>query len=131
MGNPTCSKEGRVLCSSLQQLQRKHGGLDKQVLVGGGLDKGFRTSSQRSGSSSFSCLEIVTRGGKWGKKTLLHLSDSPRKPFWVQPQGSTVCQQLFCNMRHKKPMFKMEVSRGIEKQLFFLFFSPNFLCHLQ
>lgn len=131
MGNPTCSKEGRVPCSSLQQLQRKQGGLDKQDLVGGGLDKGFRTSRQRSGSSSFSFLEIVTRWEKREERTLLHLSDSPRKPFWVQPQGSMVCQQLFCNMRHKKPIFKIEVSRGTEKQLLFFFFFPNFLYHLQ
>lgn len=55
--------------------------------MGGGLDKGFRTSSQRNRNLSYFFFEIVTRGGKWEKRILSHLSDIPRKPFWGAATG--------------------------------------------
>lgn len=57
-----------------------------------------------------------------GKKDFSTSARYPKEALsGVKPQGSMVCQQLFCNMRHKEPTCKMGVSRGTEKHLFFFF----------
>lgn len=106
------------LCSSSRE--SREGWTSRIWWEEGWLDKGFRTSSQKSGNLSFSFLEIVMRGGKQGKKGFYYICQTPQGSLsGVQPQGSTVCQHLFCSMRHKKPTFKMGVSRGTENEFFF------------
>lgn len=73
------------------------------------------------GACPFASLKLL-QGEEKGKKGFYYICQIPQESLsGVQPQGSMVCQQLFCNMRCKDPTFKMGVPRGTENHFFFQF----------
>lgn len=78
------------------------------------------------GACPFASLKLL-QGEEKGKKGFYYICQIPQESLsGVQPQGSMVGQQLFCNTRCKEPTFKMGVPRGTENHFFF-----NFPYHLQ
>lgn len=117
VGSPTCSKETRVLCSPLQLLQRKQQGLGKPSLVGKGLET-FPVG--KAGACPFPFLEISTKGGKGEKGVLLHLSDTPSKPFWgavLGEHGLSAAVLQYEILTRRQPL-KCEYLEGLQTSVF-------------
>lgn len=117
VGNPTCSKEARVLCSPLQLLQRKQQGLGKPSLVGKGLET---FPAGKVGACPFPFLEISTKGGKGEKGILLHLSDTPSKPFWGAVLGEHCLSAaiLQYEILTRRLYLKCEYLEGLQTSVF-------------
>lgn len=92
------------------------------------LDKDYRISSQKSGILSFSFLEIVTRGGKWGGgKDFITSVRYPKESFLgCSHRGARSISSYSAIWGTRSTTFKMGVSRGTEN-----YFFPNFPYLLQ